>query len=301
MSECRDEHHSDELIHKNSANHRLNAPNKFWKLDDYAIVFAGGGAKGAWQIGVLQKLLDAKVIEKPAKVVAGTSVGALNAVLYAQSPDNIGYAREIWQNALNDINIKPYFGSTILSDWYSASWFSNKGLEKLIAQGLSDELKMETYVCAYNQTDQVLQSQELKSLNGNRTEQKIWLLASTAIPLVYPAVNIDGKWYSDGGFGWDTPCRGDKSMVKQMNNAPVDLVKSQFPSRILLLTLSQNETTFLTKEKDAVIYPVMPSVDLGSPLDFKRDNINKLIEQGEKDCSEWLERYHLRADPSFSL
>ncbi|MBQ7895822.1 MAG: patatin-like phospholipase family protein, partial [Oscillospiraceae bacterium] len=51
------------------------------KLDhtkEYALALEGGGAKGAYQIGVWQALREAGI---KIKAVAGTSVGALNGAM----------------------------------------------------------------------------------------------------------------------------------------------------------------------------------------------------------------------------
>jgi NTE family protein len=59
----------------------------------YGLVFAGGGAKGAYQIGVWRALteLDIKV-----GLSVGTSVGALNGALYAQKEYEL--AKDLWLN-----------------------------------------------------------------------------------------------------------------------------------------------------------------------------------------------------------
>lgn len=49
--------------------------------NNFGLVFAGGGGKGAWQLGVWKALEEAGIRRK---AVSGTSVGALNAALYAQ-------------------------------------------------------------------------------------------------------------------------------------------------------------------------------------------------------------------------
>lgn len=46
------------------------------------LVLSGGGAKGAYQIGMLRALEEAG-IRKEQLVMAGTSIGAINALLYA--------------------------------------------------------------------------------------------------------------------------------------------------------------------------------------------------------------------------
>lgn len=49
----------------------------------YGIVFCGGGAKGAFQLGVWKKLDELGVVERFTGI-SGASVGALNALLFAQ-------------------------------------------------------------------------------------------------------------------------------------------------------------------------------------------------------------------------
>jgi hypothetical protein len=58
-----------------------------------ALVLGGGGAKGAYQVGCWQALREAGVERFDA--VAGTSVGALNAVLVAQ--DDFDTAQRVWR------------------------------------------------------------------------------------------------------------------------------------------------------------------------------------------------------------
>ena len=58
------------------------------------LVLSGGGFKGAYQIGVWKALKELGVERFSA--IAGTSVGALNAVLIAN--DDLESAEEVWAN-----------------------------------------------------------------------------------------------------------------------------------------------------------------------------------------------------------
>ncbi len=49
----------------------------------YGLVFSGGGGKGAFQIGVWKALEELKIADK-ISIVSGSSVGALNALLFSQ-------------------------------------------------------------------------------------------------------------------------------------------------------------------------------------------------------------------------
>ncbi len=61
------------------------------KTQDFAFIFGGGGARGAYQVGAWRALDEEGV---KARAVAGASVGALNAALYSQNDYNL--AEQIW-------------------------------------------------------------------------------------------------------------------------------------------------------------------------------------------------------------
>ncbi|MDE6195512.1 MAG: patatin-like phospholipase family protein [Erysipelotrichaceae bacterium] len=60
---------------------------------EWGFVLSGGGAKGAYEIGVWKAIRELK-LEKRITAVSGTSVGSLNAVLFAQG--NYEKAEQIW-------------------------------------------------------------------------------------------------------------------------------------------------------------------------------------------------------------
>ena len=79
------------------------------------LVFSGGGGKGAYQIGVWKALEEFGLTDK-VEVVAGTSVGALNALLFAQR--NYELAEHVWLHIRQEdiINIDPDFIFRILQE-----------------------------------------------------------------------------------------------------------------------------------------------------------------------------------------
>lgn len=70
------------------------------------LVLGGGGAKGAYQVGCWKALRECGIVRFGA--IAGTSVGALNAILVAQ--DEFDHAERIW----NDMS----FGRVLRMRWY---------------------------------------------------------------------------------------------------------------------------------------------------------------------------------------
>lgn len=68
-------------------------------MNQIGLVFEGGGGKGAYQIGVW-KYLREKGLDRYVGGVSGTSVGALNAVLFAAG--DYSTAERIWKNISRD-------------------------------------------------------------------------------------------------------------------------------------------------------------------------------------------------------
>ena len=64
-------------------------------MEKLGLVLAGGGGKGAYEIGVWQALRDLG-LEQSVAAVSGTSVGALNAALFAAG--DLDRARAVWRD-----------------------------------------------------------------------------------------------------------------------------------------------------------------------------------------------------------
>ena len=141
----------------------------------YGIVLAGGGAKGAFQIGVWKALID-RQIYRQIYGISGCSVGALNAFLMASG--EYDKAEEIWCNIskfdfLNNINSQ-------------GSLFTRDGLIRIIRKfdmSFVNELDFPVYVNAFNsasgKTEYFLINEKVKYIEAI-------LLASSALPIVYP-------------------------------------------------------------------------------------------------------------------
>src|SRR3979409_2406159 len=162
-------------------------------------VLGGGGARGAAQVGVLNGLLEAG-IEAPVAVV-GTSVGALNGSAIAASPSLAGVMmlREVWMSrqALTVFHAHPL--GVILSglrrDQISA--FPQGNVRRLVerAQALTgmtpfEQLRVPLAVVA---TD-LNAGTPVVFRAGLLTPA---LLASTAIPGLFPLVEIVGPVHLD--------------------------------------------------------------------------------------------------------
>lgn len=73
----------------------------------YGLILAGGGGKGSYQIGALKVLKQLGYTPSRFHTIAGTSVGALNAVLYAQ--EDLDLAEKVWLSISQESD--PFCGS----------------------------------------------------------------------------------------------------------------------------------------------------------------------------------------------
>src|SRR5438874_7265803 len=170
-------------------------------------VLGGGGARGAAQVGVLQALFEANV-EPPAAVV-GTSVGALNGASIAAYPSLAGtmMLREVWMSrpalSVFEAHALGLIVSGVRRDRLSA--FPQRNVRRLIdrAQALTgvttfEQRRLPLAVVATDMNagkPAVFRSGELAPA----------LLASTAIPGVFPSVRINDREHLDGGVVDNTP------------------------------------------------------------------------------------------------
>jgi NTE family protein len=170
-------------------------------------VLGGGGARGAAQVGVLQALFEANV-EAPAAIV-GTSVGALNGASIAAYPSLAGtmMLREVWLSrpALNVFQAHPLglLASGVRRDLLGV--FPQENVRRLIerSQALTgittfEQLRVPLAVVA---TD-LNAGKPAVFRSGDLTPA---LLASTAIPGIFPMVRVNDREHLDGGVVENTP------------------------------------------------------------------------------------------------
>lgn len=163
-----------------------------------AIFLSGGGARGAYEVGVLKSLMNAGL---KIDIIGGTSVGAVNAVLAAT--DQIDELSDVWQKVSTLSVYRPR-----LDVWNLGSWLSltdNTGL----AKRLRDEVRwsrlarspMRVFISATNLT---LRQNEVFSTSEITYRH---VLASSAIPLLFPPVRLGRYWYIDGAFSLLRPLK----------------------------------------------------------------------------------------------
>ncbi len=195
--------------------------------DKLGLVLAGGGAKGAYQIGVWSAL-DQLGLSGEIGGISGTSIGAVNALLFARGDFN--YAKNLWlelsrtnkrqeiQARIRKVNVKkvPGLGELILDDRFLSQAALKRAASQAVGGGYGDQIRRRYHMY----TTSVVAEPLLKLMTMRTKDMKEryipWgilspaemvqaVLASSALPVVYQPVKLRGAEYYDGGLKDNVP------------------------------------------------------------------------------------------------
>lgn len=204
------------------------------------LVLSGGGARAAYQVGVLQVIaaLTAPQTPTPFPIVCGTSAGAINAtVLAAHAGDfrqGVGRLLAVWRNfRTHQVYRSDPFGVALsgakwllammamgLGRHNPASLLDNAPLQRLLestldfgaierAIGAGDLRALSVTASGYTSGESVSFFQAAPSLKPWRRARRLgvatrictpYLMASAAIPFFFPAVKIHREYFGDGSM-----------------------------------------------------------------------------------------------------
>lgn len=205
------------------------------RKDRTAFVLSGGGPYGALQVGMLKALLESGV--KP-DLVVGTSAGAMNAAFVAIDPTPAGVARleRIWRS-IGDEDLFP--GARNKRNWARLLMrgnrvFDNGGLAAIIQHHLGPDVSFEDAAIPLSIVAAELDSGAERVFTTGRLLEP--LLASAAMPSIWPPVEIEGKLYMDGGV---------------VNSVPVAPAIAQGASKLYVVNCSARR-----QEKRPLVRPV---------------------------------------------
>jgi len=182
-----------------------------------AFVLAGGGSRGAAQIGMLASLMARGI--RP-DVVYGSSVGAVNAAGFVADPTSIGVERmaTIWRRLTSE-DVFPH--GRVPAPWrflqQRESVHRSDGLRRVIETGAGIDRFEDTLVPLQVVATSLADGGAKWFSSGSLTEA---VLASSALPSLLPPVRIDGGVYIDGGV---------------VDNVPISRAMEQGCNRIFVL------------------------------------------------------------------
>ncbi len=248
----------------------------------YGLVLSGGGAKGAFEMGVWKAL---KECDYSLGAVIGTSVGALNAAMIAQ--DDYDIAMEFWSNlTINQVlDLNEKMTNTYVDQWSKESFdvFRNGFLTALFSDGLDisplrhnltrliceDTIRNSPIRFGLVTVDITsLKPRQLMIDDIPKGQLIDYLLASAALP-IFQKQEIDGKTYLDGGF---------------FDNVPINFMLEQNFSQIISVEFPAPGMRKWVRDNNAEIITVNNSEFLGGILNFDTRQIEQNIQLGYLDA-----------------
>ncbi|CUM69303.1 MULTISPECIES: patatin-like phospholipase family protein [Turicibacter] len=265
-------------------------------MKNIGLVLCGGGAKGAYQVGVF-KVLEELEIANEIKMISGSSIGALNGALYLMySADEID---QIWQQCnwtaifgvskenikkvnqivhrVNTRQMSPFFGAINMVGVANQTGLplQRKGFEKVLRQYLKPSIIQKQSIDLIVSCGKV-NSKQLAYFNLNHQSPKKMqdiLFATTAVPMLYNPVYIDNSYYCD-------PMKYERAPL-----AP--LLKSDCET-IIIVYLNRGQCLGRKEINGKRLIEIAPSRDLGTGIygsfDFRKSVIENSIELGGNDA-----------------
>ncbi|MGL4773460.1 MAG: patatin-like phospholipase family protein [Clostridium sp.] len=187
------------------------------------LVLSGGGGKGAYELGVWKALKELE-LDKFINVFSGTSIGAFNAVLFAQ--DDMEQAEKLWEEVTMEklVPISKFelfkkglglliggknmsIAKKVMVDKFEEGAVTKEGAIDIINKYLSfsniREGKKICYVACTQMPDFTV---KYFKLNDHTDEEcRDMVLASASLPLIYESTEVLGVKYIDGGVVDNTP------------------------------------------------------------------------------------------------
>ncbi len=241
------------------------------------LVLAGGGGKGIYQVGILKSLAEAGYLDNIV-AASGSSIGGINAVLFSEGLAEGGISRAITQmeEAWDDMDFGVLFDVDEDSIRAGEKRFSRNETKRLIDKYLTYELlekAIDLYItgakCPSNMvTGDIISQEEMNLLWTLSTEEtykdfsaeyfrlndkscdfvKQAILATSALPVIYAPVEVDGNLYVDGGL---------------KDNVPIKPLYDMGIRKFIVIELSMKSAIKQEDYPDAEIIDIVPSADLG--------------------------------------
>lgn len=244
---------------------------------EYALILAGGGTRGAYQVGAWKALKDLGI---NVNAVMGTSIGSLNGALILQ--DDIDSMIDLYQNIelTNIMEMNEKIDTT-------RNLFDIKNLKPLVAEfinnkGINNEPLRET-INKYVDIEKIYKSKmdfglvtysidnkaplQLYKEQIPKDEFVDFILASSCLP-IFKAQKIGNFEFVDGAF---------------YDNIPINMAIEKGYKNIIVIDI--NGTGFNRKMTDKNVYlKVISSKEkLGGTMNFNKDRIRNNIALGYLD------------------
>lgn len=252
-----------------------------------AIVLSGGGAKGAYQVGVWKALRKLGINYD---IVTGTSVGALNGVMMVQQDyhaainlwSNIDYSF-IFNKDFSNVDETIYL--TYIKEFVKDGGMDITNLEQALEKFFDSERffssPIDFGIVVYNLTQ--LQEEFLTKKQLNPKNIKDYVIASATCYPAFKIKKINNEKYIDGGV---------------YDNMPINLAIDLGADRIIAIDLKAPGIKQKVKDENKEIISIVPNNNIGSFLKFDKYVSRRNIKYGYNDT---LKVFHILVGKKYTF
>ena len=243
---------------------------------EYGLVLAGGGTKGAYEVGIWRALCEMGI---NVTSIVGASIGALNGALFLQN--NFEETVKMYENIKID-NIMNVNGIDANKNIFDLSNIFNLAADYTKQKGI-DNTPLREMIRKYVDMDKIYNSpidfglvtysvknkEPLQVFKNEipKDQMENYLLASSCFPIFKPQI-INGEEYYDGGL---------------YDNIPSNMLIEKGYKNIIIADIAGVGFSKKTKNKDVYIKVISSSDDLGGTFEFNHERIINNIKLGYLD------------------
>lgn len=283
------------------------------------LVLAGGGAKGAFQVGALRALTEFGILNN-ITAISGASAGGLNCAMLLQNDnleDSVYFMDKVWRN----FTLKDFVG-----DWRRViqnaielrimpMLFIKKGilsqcnLQNIINENISMHKlfthRIDCYITCYRNLNfktihEAINFSDMVNIVKNPSEplfinsgEREWqytpsqiksiLLATAAIPVLFDSVPAIGNKYNDGGT---EALFNRKKLVDGMSNVPYNVLLEKGYKNIIIIHFDSSidfKGKIQRKFSDVNVIEITPDrkvIPMVDTCNFSEENIFEWIKEG---------------------
>jgi len=247
-------------------------------IQKIGIALEGGGAKGAYEIGVLKAILELGI---QYDCVAGTSIGALNAVAYVLGDYERYYSG--WSDMNFSFvgkknrtqNVKVFNINEIVNnievenEYLNSNGINPENIINMFKENIDENCvrksKINFGISTYCLTDKKPLNIFIDDIPEGMLHE--YIFASCNLPVFTPRP-INGKYYLDGSV---------------TNHLPVDMIAEKGYKTIIAVRLRKDTYDF-SKYKNIKIIDIAPDEYLSDTLQASQKRIRWMIDKGYEDA-----------------
>lgn len=243
-----------------------------------ALVLGGGAAKGFAHIGVIQILEEHGI--KP-DLIVGTSMGAVIGGIYAS-----GFGMNKILEMSSKFSFKNISDISPVHMLTQGTIMRGKKIKNFIYSILK-EVKHEDLQIPFTAVATELKTGKQHNLNKGLVWKNV--LASSAMPAVFPSIEIDGKVLTDGGITDNLPIKVAKKLMPNAVILSIDVIgdysKQVEEGGLKLMTQILNMSTLYISQmidvtdSDLNVRITQPDV---KQMDFNNKAVLRAIENGKR-------------------